>query len=567
MRSDASTVDRVRVRDAGRTIDPRLPLLALAALAIAALVIWPVAQVVHRSLLTGGALGLENYRRALAQPGNLRALGNTVWVGLAATAAAMALGTVLAFLLVRTDLPAKSWMRTLLVIPYAIPPFFGAIAWAQLLGPQGYLVRPVLDLLGMSQAPFSIYGPGGIIFVTAIHYFPFVFLTVVAALEHMDVSLEEAARTSGASTLRVMRDVTIPLVIPAALAGGVLAFVGSTANFGIPALLGIRARFYVLTTSIYASLNIPDFALATAMSMLLVGVSAVALALQWWFQRGEGRYAVIAGKSIRPQPLRLGRLRALAFALVVLFVVVIAILPLLALLLTSLLRYFGAPLEAGSMTLRHFLYVVNQENIRRALLNSTVLGVAAATITMIVGTFIAYAKIRARLRGAAALDMLAMLPYAIPHTVIAIAMILAWARPPFALYGTLGIMLLAYLVAYMPYALRTSAATLAQVHGSLEEAARVAGARPLGALRDVILPLVRPGMIAGWILVFMPAFRELTMSILLFGLGTETIGVIIFNMQDSGYTQIAAALSVIVLGIILASNLMVRRVTRGAVGF
>jgi iron(III) transport system permease protein len=186
---------------------------------------------------------------------------------------------------------------------------------------------------------------------------------------------------------------------------------------------------------------------------------------------------------------------------------------------------------------------------------------------MLLGTFVAYSRIRARIRGAAALDTLGMLPYAIPHTVIGIAMILAWARAPFGLYGTLWIILLAYLVAYLPYSLRTTSATLQQVHGSLEEAARVSGAGPLRAMRDIIVPLVRPGMVAGWILVFMPAFRELTMSILLFGLRTETIGVVIFNMQDSGYTQIAAALSVLVLGLIVVSNQAVRRATRGQLGF
>jgi len=541
--------------------------LGVVAVVMVLLVVWPVAQVIHRSLLVEGALGLHHYRRALTDPGNLRALLNTIWVGLASTALAMAAGTALAFLVVRTDVPGKAWLRTSLVVPYAIPPFFGAIAWAQLLGPQGYLMRPLLRLLHLEQAPFSIYSAWGIVGVMAIHYFPFVFLAVSGALERMDASLEEAARTSGAGSLRVMRDVTVPLVLPAVLAGGLLAFVGAIANFGIPALLGIRARFYVLTTSIYASLNIPDFSLATAESMLLVVVAAGALLAQRRLQRAEERFTVIAGRSIHPQTLKLGRLRTPALAVALLFAVIITVLPLAALALTSVLKYYGAPLAAGSFTIRHYAYVLHQENIRRALANSTILGLSAATLSMVLGTYISYAHVRARVRGAPFLDSLGMLPYAIPHTVIGIAMILAWARPPISLYGTLWIMLLAYLVAYLPYALRTTAATLQQVHGSLEEAARIAGAGPLRALRDIVIPLVRPGMVAGWVLVFMPAFRELTMSILLFGLRTETIGVIIFNMQDSGYTQIAAALSVLVLLIIVSSNLIVRRLTRGQVGF
>ncbi len=554
-------------RPGGPIVDPRVLLLGATAVLMAMLIVWPTSQVITRSLWTEGQFTLSHYERALTQPGNLRALLNTVWVGLASALGAMSVGTLAAFLMVRTDMPGKGWLRPLMIFPYAIPPFFGAIAWAQLLGPQGYLMRPLIALLGLKEAPFTIYGPWGIIFVETIHFFPLVFLTVTGALQRMDTSLEEAARCSGAGSLRVMRDVTIPLVTPAVLAGGVLAFVGSLTNFGIPALLGIRARFYVLTTSIYASLNIPDFPLATAKSMLLVIVAAGALVVQWRLQRGEGRYTVIAGKSIHPQTLRLGSMRWPAFGLAALFAIVIAILPIFSLGLTSLLRYYGAPIAAASLTLKHYAYVTSQEFIRRALWNSTLLGVSAATITMVMGTFVAYARIRARIRGAALLDTLGMLPYAIPHTVIAIAMILAWARRPFSLYGTLWIILIAYLVAYLPYSLRTTSATLQQVHGSLEEAARVSGAGPLRALRDVIVPLVRPGMVAGWILVFMPAFRELTMSILLFGLRTETIGVVIFNMQDSGYTQIAAALSVLVLAMVVAANAAARRITRGQVGF
>jgi iron(III) transport system permease protein len=541
--------------------------LALVAIAMTVLIVWPVGQVVYRSLISDGALSAENYRRALTQTGNLRALGNTIWVGLASTALATVAGTVLAFLLVRTDLPAGSWIRLLLVLPYAIPPFFGAIAWAQLLGPQGYLMRPLVHLLRLDRAPFSVYSAGGIVLVMAIHYFPLVFLIVAGALQRIDTSLEEAARTSGAGSLRVMRDITVPLVAPAVLAGSTLAFVGAIANFGIPALLGMRARFYVLTTSIYASLNNRDLALATAMSMLLVLVAAGVLLSQWRVQRAEGRYAVIAGKSIHPYMLRLGALRGIVLGCTLLFAVVIAVLPLLALLLTSVLKYYGAPLASESFTLRHYAYVAAQQSVRRALANSSLLGVAAATITMVLGTYVSYARVRARMRVAGWLDGLGMLPYAIPHTVIGIAMILAWARPPVSLYGTIWVMLFAYLVAYMPYSLRTTSATLQQVHGSLEEAARTSGAAPLRALRDVILPLVRPGMVAGWILVFMPAFRELTMSILLFGLHTETIGVMIFNMQDSGYTQTAAALSVLVLLLILGGNAVARRVTGRQVGF
>ncbi|MDR7476074.1 MAG: iron ABC transporter permease [Armatimonadota bacterium] len=544
--------------------DPRVPGVLAAAVLLAAIVVYPLALVLVRSLQVDGMWSLATYARAVAAD-NLRPLWNTVWTAALTSLLAMVAGTTLAFLLVRTDLPGRRGMRTLVTLPYAIPPFFGAMAWAQLLGPQGYLLRPLLDLLGIAQAPWTIYTPSGVVMVMAIHFFPLVFLTVAAALERMDVSLEEAARTSGAGTLQVMQQITIPLVLPAILAGGVLTFMGAVANFGIPALLGLRARFFVLTTSIYAALNLPDFGLATAMSMLLVVISVGALGLQRRIQRGEGRFAVIAGKAIHPQPLRLGAWRWPAFALAATFAMIIAILPIAALLLTSFLRYYGAPLELASLTTRHYRYILGLEQVRRAAANSVILASAAATLCMGLGTAISYAHTKAKISGSGMLDAIGTLPYAIPHTVIALAVLLAWARA--GLYGTLTIMLLAYILAYLPFSLRTASATLQQIHDSLEEAGRVSGAGPLRTFRDIVLPLAKPGMLAGWILVFMPASRELTMSILLFSLRTETIGVTIFNMQDAGYTQIAAALSVVVLAVILTGNLLIRKVTRGHLGF
>lgn len=544
--------------------DPRVPGVLAAALLLAVIVVYPLALVLVRSLKVDGAWSLATYARAMA-PGNLRPLWNTIWTAALTSLLAMLAGSILAFLLVRTDLPGHRVMRTLVTLPYAVPPFFGAIAWAQLLGPQGYLLRPLLNLLGIEQAPWTIYTPSGVVMVMAIHFFPLVFLTVAAALERMDVSLEEAARTSGAGTLQVMRQITIPLVLPAILAGGVLTFMGAVANFGIPALLGLRARFFVLTTSIYAALHLPDFNLATAMSMLLVAISVGALGLQRWIQRGEERFAVIAGKAIHPQPLRLGVWRWPAFAGAAGFATVIAVLPVVALVLTSFLRYYGAPLELTSLTTRHYQYILGLEQVRRAAANSVILASTAATLCMALGVAISYAHIKAKIPGAGVLDTIGTLPYAIPHTVIAIAVLLAWTRA--GLYGTLTIILLAYLLAYLPFSVRTTSATLQQLHDALEEAGRVSGAGPLRTFRDIVLPLVKPGMLAGWILVFMPASRELTMSVLLFSLRTETMGVTIFNMQDAGYTQIAAALSVVVLGVVLTANLLIGRVTRGRLGF
>ena len=547
--------------------DRRYLLMAVAGLFILLVVLYPLWQVFYRSFLDAGVLSLKSYRKVFSYASYYRALVNSVWVSCLTAALCMFLGTLLAFLVVRTDLPYKKGLRTLLVLPYALPSFFAAIAWIQLLGPQGYLAKFFLQLSGWQAAPWSIYSAAGIVFVLTIHYYVLVFITVAGALERMDASLEEAARASGAGTFRIMREITLPLVLPAILAGGLLAFIGALANFGIPALLGMRARFFVLTTSIYYALAIPDFGLATALSSMLVVVALIAMALQFGIQKGESQYTVISGKAVHPSELKLGAIRYPLFLATGAFALLISIAPIVSMVLTALLQYWGAPLVAANLTLQNFTYILKLEAARRAIGNSLVLAALAATGAMFVGIVISYIHVKAKLRGGRLLDFFATIPYAVPHTVIAIAMILAWAKPPVSLYGTLWIILVAYLAVYLPFAVRTTNATLQQVHDSLEEAARVSGARIFHRLRDVILPLARPGMIAGWILVFMPALRELTVSILLYAYRTETIGVVVYNLQDAGYREIAAALASIVMGLLIVGNTVIRRLTGGVAGF
>ena len=555
------------MRTTSANFDRRYLLMAAAGVFVLLVVIYPLWQVLFRSFLDAGVLSLKSYQKVFSYPSYYRALLNSIWISCATAAMCMVLGTLLAFLVIRTDLPGKKTLRTLLVLPYALPSFFAAIAWIQLLGPQGYLARLALEIFGFTTVPWNIYSAGGIVFVLTVHYFILVFITVAGALERMDASLEEAARASGAGTYQIMRQITLPLVLPAIMAGGLLAFIGALANFGIPALLGMRARFFVLTTSIYYALAIPDFGLATALSSMLVLVALVTMALQFGVQRGESRFTVISGKAVHPSELKLRGFRHPLFFATSVLVIFISILPIVSMVLTALMRYWGAPITAANLTLQNLDYVLRFEAAQRAIMNSVFLGAVAATVAMFVGTVISYLHVKAKLKGSRVLDFLATVPYAVPHTVIAIAMILAWARPPVSLYGTLWIIMVAYLAVYLPFAVRTTNSTLQQVHDSLEEAAKASGAKLLPRLRDIILPLARPGMIAGWILVFMPALRELTVSILLYAYHTETIGVVVYNLQDAGYREIAAALASIVMAILIFGNMLIRKLTGGVAGF
>ncbi|MGB4008254.1 MAG: iron ABC transporter permease [Bacillota bacterium] len=548
-----------------RSMDVRYVFMAIIGLFFLVVIVYPLSLVVVKSFSSEAGFTFENYVKIFSESANLKAFWNSIWVSSLSTLICVAVGTILAMLVVRTDIPGKSWLRMLLLLPYGIPPFIGAMAWAQLFGPVGYVSKLYMTLTGATSAPWNIYSAAGVVLVLAVYQFPVVFITVSGALGKIDTSLEEAARMSGAGPFRTLIDVTMPLITPAITASALLAFVGCISNFGIPALLGFRARFFVLTTKIYSALSIPDMPWATAMAVILAITSGIPLILERRLERGQSRYTVIAGKSVRPQTMSLGGWRIPVLIIVVLVSLFAGVVPLISMLLTSFLKYWGAPLNLANMTTSHYKYILDLPMASRAFRNSLFLAVSAATITMAVGALVSYMSVRAKIKGAKTLDFVGTIPYAVPCTMVAIAMILAWSRPPVMLYGTIWVILAAYLVRYMPFSIRTTNATLQQVHVSLEEAARVSGAGWTQTMKDIVMPLIKPGLIAGWILVFMPALRELTMSVLLWSQGAETIGVVIYNMQDAGYTQIAAALSTIVLLVILAGNAIVRKLSKGEI--
>jgi iron(III) transport system permease protein len=451
------------------------------------------------------------------QPGAAFYIGPfaTCLVSTIATALAIIIGVIAAFLVQRTDVPFKTVFKIFLVMPFAIPPLFAAMGWVQLAGPVGLITQAYQSLFDTRSVPWNIYSPGGIIFVLAVTNYPFVFITVAGALQRVDPSLEEAARTAGVGTWRIMRDITLPVVRPAIYGGGLLAFVSSIDNFGIPAVLGLRAHFYVLTTRIYEALTIPNMPLATAMSVLLVLVALISMTAFRYAEGGRGQYSVIGGKSVTPSVMRLGRARMPVTIGLASFTFVIVVFPLFALVLTSFLRFWGADLTLDNMTLQHYSAVLSSSGAQRGIINSLFLAPAAANILVVATAFISYLNIKARMRGAGLLDAAGLIPFALPGSVIGVAMILAWSNPPIgpALYGTIWILLLAYVMRYMAFGLQTTRATLQQIHASLEEAALASGAGRLRVMRDITFPLLRPGMVAGWVLIFISAFNELTVSV------------------------------------------------------
>lgn len=533
--------------------EPKYLLFILLSLFVIYFIIYPLFQLFLRSLMVDGELSVAHYSRVFTEPRNLRTIFNSLRIASGATLLSTIVGTLAAFIVVRTDIPWKPLFRFLFLLPFAIPPLFAAMGWVQLLGPTGLITRNARLLFGFSRPPWNIYSEAGIIFVLATTMYPFVFLIVSGSLQRIDASLEESARVSGCSNFRIMKDITLPLVRPAILAGALLAFVASVDNFGIPAVLGMRIRYYVLTTRIYEALSIPDMPLATAMSVLLVIIAVITISLLRYAEGARSQFSIISGKSVRPQIIRLEKNRPWVTLFLLLILFLFVLLPIFSLAITSISRFWGAPINLENVTFANFGRVLSMRGVNRAIRNSLLLAPMAATILIIVSSFISYLNIKGRMRGAALLDTIGMVPYALPGSVIGVTMILAWSSPAIgpSLYGTLWIILAAYLMRYISFGLRSTRATLQQIHDSLEEAALTSGASRLRTLYDITFPLLKPGIISGWILIFIPALRELTVSVLIWSAGSETLGVLTFMLQDSGYPQRAAALAMMILPIIL----------------
>jgi len=552
------------LRGLGGTAGERAILLGLA-LGTAALSLLPLGR-----LLTEG-LGSGVLGDVLGAPRTWLAAERTLASALASTAIALVLGTAMALLVGATDIGAKPALGFAFLLPLTIPSQVTAIAWIELLAP----TSPLLKALGLAPplgSPHPLYGFGGISFLMGIEHAPLVFLSLRAGLRSLPGELIEAAEASGAGRLRILRTVVLPLLRPALVAGGAIAFVSALGNFGTPALLGIPAGYSVLTVLIYQQLAGfgPQAIPAVAVLSLLLGVIAAAgVAVQTVASRR--RDVRTARPSVRRLiPLR--RWRPVLSALAWIAVAALVALPLAALLSTALVRAYGLPLSAATLTAENFRYVLAEHAATaRAALNSLLLAGATALAAAASSVLLAYILVWRPGALARLVSLAAELPYALPGVVLALAMILVFLRPlpllGVTLYGTLGIILAAYLARFLVLALRTTVAGYLQLHDSLEEAARNLGAGLWRRIATVVLPLAGPAVAAGAALVFLTALNELTVSALLWSAGNETLGVVVFSLEQAGDVSSAAALSVLtVLATVLLmalASLAARRLPRG----
>ncbi len=509
----------------------------------------PIGLVLIRSVLTPAGITFRHYREAFTDPANVQAIGNTLAVSCATVLFAVTLAIPLAWLVARTDLPAARRFRVLLLVPYVVPPYLGAIAWINLANPTvGWLNR----LAG--AAVFDIYTTTGIIWVLGLFYYTFVYLTCLSALENMDPSLEDAARVSGAGPLTVLRTITMPLIWPAILAGAFLVFAASASAFGVPALIGSPARLHLLTTRIYSYAStggLDGLYTASALSAALLVIALLTWTLAERLGRG-GRITSITGKASARSRVALGAWRWPMFAVITSVVILTCLLPVSAIVLTSLMNVVG-DFRWSNFTLDKYRYVLfTRPDTARGFVNSFILAFGAATVAAVAGTALAYVKGHPRMRASRLLDACVNLPYATPGTILALGLILLWSWP-LALTDTLWILLIAYVAKHLSFAVRSVATAVQQTDVTLEEAARISGAGFMTTFRTIWLPLLRPAILAGWFLVFMPAFGELTMSILLVGPGTETVGTVLFALQEYADPPSASVVAVLILAFILAA--------------
>lgn len=511
---------------------------------------------------------IADFQAVLAHENTLIAVKNTVLISFLVGLFCLILGLPLAWLITRTDLPFKKFFRSGFCLPYAIPPFVGAIGWIILANPTSGVLNQWLGL------NLNIYSYPGLIWVETSFLFTFVLLTALTVLDAMDSSLEEAARLSGASGLRVFIDIALPLLRPAIMSGFLLSFLATAASFGVPALIGGPARIYLLTTQIYTYQRMgtaTGLQMSIAVSVLLGLTTLTLLYGAQHFLSGKKNYTV-GGKSARPSLVPLNKWKFPVTVLLGTLLFIIFILPLSGVLLSALSSVQGSWNIKG-LTFHNFNRVLFQtEETARALRQSLILGVSTALICTAFSFIFNYFVYRTSWRGKNLASVIASLPFSTPGTVLALAFILSFSQGFFgvgpSLYNTLFLILLAYVVKYMSLSLKTVGDGYQQIHPSLEEAARISGANWLTVMTTIYLPLLKTALIASIFLVFMPVLSELTMTILLTGPGLETIGTLIFSLQE--YSDMggggASVLSVIVVVFILLLNFGLKFISNGRYG-
>ena len=530
--------------------------------------VFPLLYLVYRAFFPEGSFSLEAFARVYTYKLNWTALSNTIITA----SASMILGVIIAFplawLIGRTNLYFKKFFRTLFVMTYMVPPYVGAMAWLRLLNPTvGILNQWLAKIFNLSEMPFNIYSVGGLIWVLTTFYYPYAFITISRAMEKMDPSLEEASKISGASPLKTVATITMPMMMPSIVAAALLVFVSAASCYGIPSIIGAPGNVDTVTTRIIdfvylgSSEGLSD---ATTLAVFLMLVANIILYLST-FVVGRKQYITVSGKSTRPNIVDLGKWRIPVTALVIIFAIIVVGSPFATVFATSFTTNMGKSLfEAGNFTTKYWQVVFTRQQILNSAKNSIISASVAATAGIVISCVMAYLLTRTRAKGRHIPDFLITLGSGTPSIVIALGLIMTMnGKFIINIYNTLFIMIVAYMIKYLMMGMRTIVSAMSQIHESLEEAAQISGAGWIKRFKDITIPLIAPSVVAGWFLIFMPCFYELTMSTLLYSTDTKTIGFELYQYQTYHSQQTASAMASAILIFVVLVNWLLNKVTKG----
>jgi iron(III) transport system permease protein len=556
-------VGRLAVPDSAARFDSRWVLIGVPVALVLWLALVPLVFLLWQSFLTPqtaaapAQLTLENYVTAYFDRDNVRLLFNSLQFATGAALLALVVGTGLAWMNERTNTPFKTLFFALAIIPLVIPGILFTVAWIMLASPKIGLINLALQGLTGTDAVFvNIYSMAGMIWVDGLHYSPMAFLLMTAAFRSMDPALEEQAALSGASLPQIARRITLRLAWPAALGALLILFVRSIESFEVPALLGLPVGIHVYTSSIYQAIH--DYpsriGLAAAYAVTLLLITSLGIYAQSRLSREGSRFATVTGKGFRPRTIDLGRWRYVTAAIFILYFVVIVLLPFLVLVWTSLQKFYSAPSWAalGRVSLDSYRAVLDYPQFAGVVWNSLVLAFGSAATVTLLSAVIAWVVLRTKVPGRWLLDNLASLPLVFPGLVLGLAIMVCYLTIDIGVYGTLWIMFIAYVTRFLPYGMRYNSASMLQIHKELEESAAMSGASWGMTFARVVLPLLKPGLLAGFIYVMIVSIRELSSSILLYSPGTEVVSIMIWELWQNGqYVELSA------LGVMLIAALFV----------
>jgi iron(III) transport system permease protein len=545
---------------AGRLAAPRLDIaprfelkgivIGLSIAAVAWLALVPLVFLLWQSILTPHTAAapsqftLENFRTAYFSSDTAHLFLNSVQFASGAAVLALFVGTGLAWMNERTNTPFKTLFFALTIIPLVIPGILFTVSWIMLASPKIGLINLALQKLFDTDTVFiNIYTMAGMIWVDGLHYSPMAFLLMTAAFRSMDPSLEEQAAMSGASMLQTARRITLKLAWPAALGSLLILFVRSIESFEVPALLGLPVGIHVYTSSIYQAIHQypSQIGLASAYAVTLLLLTSVGIYAQ--SRLSGGSYSTVTGKGFRPRTIDLGRWRYLTATIFVLYFAIIVLLPFLVLVWSSLQKFYSAPSwEAlGRVSLDSYRAVLDYPQFAQTVWNSLVLAIGCATAVMLVSAVISWIVVRTKMPGRWMLDNIASLPLVFPGLVLGLAIMVCYLAIDIGVYGTLWIIFIAYVTRFLPYGMRYNSTSMLQIHKELEESAAMSGASWSMAFRRVVLPLLKPGLLAGFIYVMIVSIRELSSSILLYSPGTEVVSIMIWELWQNGqYVELSA---------------------------